>query len=550
MSQKRQQDDGKTLSEGNSSEDKRRKLRSFKNVIMEVIKLRKVQRLMEPVLEPVIRRVVKEEVDLALRKYLTSMKWNSGKETECSESRSLQLQFQPKISLPVFTGTRIEGEDSNSLKVVLINAQTGQIVTSGPESSAKVEIVVLEGDFDGDEAGIWTAEEFKNNIVRERAGKKSLLMGDPFLNLKDGIGLIGDISFTDNSSWTRSRKFRLGSRVVDNFEGIAVREAKTEPIIVRDHRGELYKKHHPPSLFDEVWRLEKIGKDGAFHKRLTKENVYTVKDFLTLLFIKPARLRNILGSGMSAKMWEVTVEHAQTCVLDTKFYLYCPGSDQKTGVAFNTVGQVMGMLSEFQYTPFFKLSITEKDESRNLVVEAFEHWEKVISFDDEASLVDSSLRLLNDVLYSNSTMVEDSDISKNLNSQKVGGIDYLQPGVCSPDELPTIFTMEDVRSLDDFCLHDLRYDQPSSFSGQTNSLICRNDSMGEAFCGDEHLQYFDSECALKSQNFPSGSHDFLSESAAFAQKRWTMLFGVLRWFSIMRRIVAKRTQSKQMLRFC
>ena len=32
-----------------------------------------------------------------------------------------------------------------------------------------VEIVVLEGDFDGDEG---------NNIVREREGKKSLLTGD------------------------------------------------------------------------------------------------------------------------------------------------------------------------------------------------------------------------------------------------------------------------------------------------------------------------------------------------------------------------------------
>jgi hypothetical protein len=31
----------------------------------------------------------------------------------------------------------------------------------------------------------------------------------------------------------------------------------------------------------------------------------------------------ILGTGMSAKMWEVTVEHARTCVLDDKkMFLY------------------------------------------------------------------------------------------------------------------------------------------------------------------------------------------------------------------------------------
>jgi hypothetical protein len=69
----------------------------------------------------------------------------------------------------------------------------------------------------------------------------------------------------------------------------------------------------------------------------------------------------ILGTGMSAKMWEVTVEHARTCVLDKIIYLYCPPvSQQKTGVVFNVVGQVMGLLSEGQYVPIDKLSETEK----------------------------------------------------------------------------------------------------------------------------------------------------------------------------------------------
>ena len=55
----------------------------------------------------------------------------------------------------------------------------------------------------------------------------------------------------------------------------------------------VYKKHYPPALMDEVWRLEKIGKDGAFHKRLSNDNINTVKDFLTLLYTDPARLRNV-----------------------------------------------------------------------------------------------------------------------------------------------------------------------------------------------------------------------------------------------------------------
>ena len=31
----------------------------------------------------------------------------------------------------------------------------------------------------------------------------------------------------------------------------------------------------------------------------------------------------ILGTGMSAKMWEVTVEHARTCVIDDTRSFYC-----------------------------------------------------------------------------------------------------------------------------------------------------------------------------------------------------------------------------------
>lgn len=69
----------------------------------------------------------------------------------------------------------------------------------------------------------------------------------------------------------------------------------------------------------------------------------------------------ILGTGMSAKMWEVTVEHARTCLLDTRRHVYFPShSEPKTGVVFNVVGQVIGLLSESQCIPVDKLSETEK----------------------------------------------------------------------------------------------------------------------------------------------------------------------------------------------
>jgi hypothetical protein len=55
----------------------------------------------------------------------------------------------------------------------------------------------------------------------------------------------------------------------------------------------VYKKHYPPALNDDVWRLDKIGKDGAFHKRLNQAGLWTVEHFLRLVVMDPQRLRNV-----------------------------------------------------------------------------------------------------------------------------------------------------------------------------------------------------------------------------------------------------------------
>lgn len=63
----------------------------------------------------------------------------------------------------------------------------------------------------------------------------------------------------------------------------------------------MYKKHYPPALNDEVWRLEKIGKDGSFHKRLNKSGIFTVEDFLRLVVRDSQKLRNVRISKFSCK---------------------------------------------------------------------------------------------------------------------------------------------------------------------------------------------------------------------------------------------------------
>lgn len=367
--------------------EEKRQRPQLASVIVEAVKMDSLQKLCST-LEPLLRKVVGEEVERALAKFAPPKVGGirtSPKRIQGLDQQNLRLQFRNKLALPLFTGSKVEGEQGSAIHVVLQNANTGHVVTSGPEASAKMDIVVLEGDFTADDEENWTQDEFENYVVRERDGKRPLLTGELSVNLKDGVGTLGELTFTDNSSWIRSRKFRLGVRIASGqCEGLRIREAKTEAFTVKDHRGELYKKHYPPALHDEVWRLDKIGKDGAFHKRLNQAQIMTVEDFLRLVVMDPQRLRNILGNGMSNKMWEGTVEHAKTCVLSGKLHVYYADEKQNIGVIFNNIFQLMGLIADGSYMSVDSLSDSEKVYVDKLVKVAYENWENVVEYDGEA----------------------------------------------------------------------------------------------------------------------------------------------------------------------
>ncbi|CAI9756505.1 unnamed protein product [Fraxinus pennsylvanica] len=366
-----------------------RKRPALASVIVEALKVDSLQKLCSS-LEPILRRVVSEEVERALAK-LGPAKLNgrvSPKRIEGPDGRNLQLHFRSKLSLPLFTGGKIEGEQGNALHIVLVDANSGHVVTSGPESSVKLDVVVLEGDFNNEDDEGWTPEEFGSHIVKEREGKRPLLTGDLQVTLKEGVGTLGELTFTDNSSWIRSRRFRLGLKVASgSCDGFYIREAKTEAFIVKDHRGELYKKHYPPVLSDEVWRLEKIGKDGSFHKRLLEAGISTVEDFLRHVTRDPHRLRNILGSGMSNKMWDVLVDHAKTCILSGKFYVFYPDEPKNVAVVFNDIYELSGLIADGQYHSIDFLPDNQKGFVDTLVKKAYENWRNVTEYDGK-SLVD------------------------------------------------------------------------------------------------------------------------------------------------------------------
>ncbi|XP_057479413.1 calmodulin-binding protein 60 B-like isoform X2 [Actinidia eriantha] len=629
---------------------------SKEGVLSEIMHLQADTGSMEPELEhflggnehfPGGTSCVQIHKELAKQMHPCNEKWNSGNETHLSESRSLKLQFIDKLSLLVLTGTDIKSEDNTSIRIALYDGFTGQVVNSGPEASAKVEIVVIENDFIGSEGEDWSREEFDSKIVRDMEGRKSPLIGDVYLNLEKGIGVTRTIRFRHTKCWMTRQKFRLGARMVEGSHGVRVREAKTEPFIVGDRRGNLYGKHYPPSLSDEVWRLDKIGKDGAFHKRLSIEKIITVKDFLTLLNINPQKLKEILGESMHAKIWDITVGHARTCKIDNRAYVYySPISQQVTAVVFNVVGQLIGLLWEQQLVSVDKLSETQKADARKLVESAFQHWGEVVPVDNEASLTAGSQQLANALypsnlttlespnmidLYgnmqqdtsstdiislgstttaddfglpgvekldfeqgqilnsiisdlesvrldvydndasffnvssflpnvlnpSNSVITESSHDSEILTSHNICGPDNPQLGASSHEFVPPISPIWDVNLLEDFDLQG--YEQTLTVtSPDTSSLICNTDSMIQAFCKEGYFQISDNLCSTQYQDphldlwgdphnaVLAGFSDvtmYKAQRRQFrkrnAQRRWRMLFTIMRWFSVKRNVGRK-----------
>ncbi|XP_012071465.1 calmodulin-binding protein 60 E isoform X2 [Jatropha curcas] len=361
---------------------KKAKLPALASVIVEALKVDSLQRLCSS-LEPLFRRIVSEEVERALTRLgHAKLATRSPPKIQGPEGKRLQLHFRTRMPPHLFTGGKVDGEQGAAIHVVLLDASTGCVVQAGQESAAKLNVVVLEGDFNEEADEDWTLEHFESHEVKEREGKRPLLTGELQVTLKEGVGTLGDLTFTDNSSWIRSRKFRLGLKVSPGYcEGIRVREAKTEAFAVKDHRGELYKKHYPPALHDEVWRLDRIAKDGALHKKLVKAQIVTVEDFLRVLVRDPQKLRNILGSGMSNRMWENTVEHAKTCVLGGKLYVYYAEASNSTGVVFNHIYELRGLITDGQFLALESLTHNQKVSVDSLVKQAYENWHQVMEYD-------------------------------------------------------------------------------------------------------------------------------------------------------------------------
>ncbi|KAJ8619449.1 hypothetical protein MRB53_027978 [Persea americana] len=261
---------------------KKKRLR-FERQLIGMMKNKRTCENLKRILAPLIQEMVQEELK---RQSPPPVPRSPAYQIQEPDVLCLHLRFKNPLPDPLFTGTSIPPAE-----IVIRRGNSEETVVSGPSSSISVKMVVLYGDFEREG---WTAKEFQDNVVCARE---------------------------DNSSWTRSGKFRLGVKAVRGRDiQHRIMEARSEAFVVRDKRGESSQKHDCPLLGDEIWRLKNIRENGVYFKRLVVEGIKTVQQFLQFFIINPGHLQMIMG--MKKKNWEETLGHARKCIIDGKYYMY------------------------------------------------------------------------------------------------------------------------------------------------------------------------------------------------------------------------------------
>nr|GEW70265.1 calmodulin-binding protein 60 [Tanacetum cinerariifolium] len=286
--------------------------------------------------------------------------------------------------MPVYTGKPLLGENGTAIKIALVDAITGQTVSTGPESMAKLEIVgfPVPGDDNNDDS--WTFEDFQEKIMSDKKGKGTL-KGNTFLHLKEGVCFISDIHFTHTSEHNKKGWYRLGAGIVDAALMNGVEVARTEAFSMKDGRAIYSEKCLHPRLSDKVSHLHQIGNKGTRYERLEKANVKTVRDMLILLYTDQKRLEDILKLKAASKIWADIVNNAQA---SNGMFLYLDQSNEpKAGVVINAKLELKAFIEEsHRYIPVNQLSDKQKANSQLLVKLAIKHLKTLKYFEDETSI--------------------------------------------------------------------------------------------------------------------------------------------------------------------
>ncbi|CAM0949665.1 unnamed protein product [Alopecurus aequalis] len=329
-----------------------------------------------PFFSNMVQRVVSEEVEKALSRHFNTAAAPPRLLVGWTQRPRYQLMFLNDLK-PVYTMMKLESKDGSALRVAIVenleNDQTS-VVRFGHLSSARVEVVVLHGNFNAKNEECWTPEEFNKHIVWGREKSAKLLNGDLTLKFSGGEAFLENANFTDNSSFTSTKKFRLGLRLV-NASGERVLEGITEPFRVKERRVEGFEKHYPPLLGDEVWRLERIGKNGAYHQALTDSGIDTVQKFLQCYMKNEHKLLQTF-SKMSKAAWKAIIGHAMTCEVGDALHLY-EIKERNMGLLFDAIVQLIGVKFGDSYKPLDQLHQGEKNLVETLKQVAYENMKEI-----------------------------------------------------------------------------------------------------------------------------------------------------------------------------
>ncbi|KAE8771400.1 Ninja-family protein AFP3 [Hordeum vulgare] len=124
-----------------------------------------------------------------------------------------QLRFFNRVCSDYYTREHIKSEDGNLLKVALYD-ENNLLVTSGPLSSASVEVVLLHGDFNVEGQEYWTPEEFSACLVHSHYAKQPpALGGDCVFALTNGEAELGNAYFQTSSFHARTGKYMMGVEI-------------------------------------------------------------------------------------------------------------------------------------------------------------------------------------------------------------------------------------------------------------------------------------------------------------------------------------------------
>lgn len=209
-------------------------------------------------------------------------------ELHINQRYNWQLAFPCQPRLPIYRGSMIKDVVGNPLEVILVDTETGS-PSAGP-MELDIQLVPLDGLLwypAGDV--VLSADEFERAIVEPREGNGQLLTGEVILTMNDGHITVNELQFTEETKW---RNVRIGARVVSgSYNGPGrILAVVTKAFEVKGSYTEMKAK---PAPGDEIWTLDGMTWGGEFHKRLMRNNVRNVLDFLRMLSSMPDELHTV-----------------------------------------------------------------------------------------------------------------------------------------------------------------------------------------------------------------------------------------------------------------